>query len=80
MQRMAFPAREGRKNTSGQIKGEESAKWKEVWAVSFWLDPMFWRLNQEIYQQSQIFYFTEIDKKFWASYKNTKVLFSKGKI
>lgn len=30
----SLPARGGGKSTSGQIKGEESTKWKEVWAVS----------------------------------------------
>lgn len=57
-----FPSKGRRKEQSGQIKKEESAKWKEVWAVRFWLYPMLWRLSQETYQQLQFFCSTEIDK------------------
>lgn len=50
----SLPARGGWKLMSGQTKEDDSTKWKEVWAVSFWLYLMFWRVSQDINQKSQI--------------------------
>lgn len=76
-------ARGGGKSVSGQIEEDESTKWKEIWAVSFRLYLMFWRISQEAEQLSQIvlFYLSWLEfVQFWVSHKNPKALFSKGRV